>query len=81
MNRSNPTLESILAEAVEIPAATERQAFIAQACSGNPELLTQVERLVANHFRAGSFLESPVVVLDMTTFATPLKGTETHWPL
>src|SRR5262249_10964907 len=49
----------ILAEAVEIASSAERQAFVDKACAGNEQLRRQVERLIANHLQAGSFLESP----------------------
>jgi hypothetical protein len=64
MNRSTPSVETILAQAVEIAAPAERQAFVEQACDGDLALQRQVEQLIANHFQAGSFLERPVVALD-----------------
>jgi serine/threonine protein kinase len=63
MNRSTPSVETILAQAVEIAGAAERQAFVEQACGGDPELKRRVERLIGNHFRAGSFLERPAVAM------------------
>ncbi len=64
MNKSTPSVETILAQAVEIAEAEERQAFVEQACGGNLALQCQVERLIANHFQAGSFLERPAVAFD-----------------
>ena len=64
MNRSSPHIETILARAVEIAASVERQAFVEQACVGDAELKCQVERLIGNHFQAGSFLERAVVATD-----------------
>jgi serine/threonine protein kinase/tetratricopeptide (TPR) repeat protein len=64
MNRTTSSVESIMSEAVEIAAADERQAYLDRSCAGNPELRAQVERLVANHFRAGSFLERPAAGLE-----------------
>ena len=64
MNTSTPSVETILAQAVEIAAPEERQAFVEQACAGDAELQRQVERLIANHFQAGSFLERPAVAMD-----------------
>src|SRR5262245_25056222 len=52
-------IESILATAVELPSEAERRAFVERACAGDPELKRRVEELIDNHFRAGSFLESP----------------------
>ncbi len=59
MNAATEQIASILAAAVEIASAEERQQFVTQACAGDAELQRQVERFIENHFRAGSFLESP----------------------
>jgi hypothetical protein len=58
-----PQVESILAAAVEIGSETERRQFVEQACAGDAELKRRVEELIENHFRAGSFLESPAAGL------------------
>jgi serine/threonine protein kinase/Flp pilus assembly protein TadD len=63
MQPSTPGIETILAQAVEIAAPGERQAFLERACAGDPELRRRVERLVERHFQAGSFLEQPAVDL------------------
>jgi serine/threonine protein kinase/WD40 repeat protein len=52
------TRDSIFCRAIEIASAEERAAFIARACGGDLGLRQAVEKLVAAHFRAGSFLES-----------------------
>jgi serine/threonine protein kinase len=54
-----PSIESILASAVEISEFDERQRFVDQACHGDQALKERVQELIDNHFRAGSFLESP----------------------
>ena len=54
-----PNLESILASAVEISEFDERQRFVDQSCRGDEALKERVQELIDNHFRAGSFLESP----------------------
>src|SRR5947207_4984885 len=59
-------IESILAAAVEIGSDAERRAYVEQACAGHTELKRRVEELVENHFRAGSFLESPAPDLGAT---------------
>ncbi len=64
MNRSIPSVETILAQAVEMATPAERQAFVEQACAGDEALQRQVEMLISNHFRAGSFLERPAVAMD-----------------
>src|SRR5262249_30785354 len=72
MDQTIPRIESILAEAVEIASSVERQAFVQKSCAGNPALREQVERLMAYHFRAGSFLERPAVIIE--TAARPVAG-------
>ncbi len=64
MNTSTPSVETILAQAVEIASAAQRQAYVEQACGGDAELKHRVERLIGNHFQAGSFLERPAVAMD-----------------
>jgi eukaryotic-like serine/threonine-protein kinase len=64
MTAKTPSVETILAEAVEIASPTERQAYLDHACADNADLRRRVERLVADHFRAGSFLDRPAVVLE-----------------
>jgi serine/threonine protein kinase/tetratricopeptide (TPR) repeat protein len=64
MHSSTPSVETILAEAVEILSPAERQAYVERACAADGELRRRVEKLVADHFRAGSFLQSPVAVLE-----------------
>jgi tetratricopeptide (TPR) repeat protein len=63
MTNSTPSVETILAQAVEIAAPAERRAFVDAACAGDVELQRRVERLIANHFRAGDFLERPAVAM------------------
>ena len=54
-----PNIESILASAVEISAIEERQRYVEHCCGGDEALRARVQELIENHFRAGSFLESP----------------------
>ncbi len=54
-----PNIESILASAVEITAVEERQRYVEHCCGGDEALRARVQELIENHFRAGSFLESP----------------------
>src|SRR5947207_5397626 len=62
-------IESILAEAVEIESDAKRREFVDQTCAGDTDLKRNVEKLIENHFRAGSFLESPAAGLP-----SPLGG-------
>jgi serine/threonine protein kinase/tetratricopeptide (TPR) repeat protein len=77
MNKRTPGVETILAEAVEIPDAAERRAFVEKCCAGDAALQQRVERLVADHFRAGSFLQRPAAQLGATGDFTPSEeGTD-----
>ena len=42
-------------------AGGEREAFLASACAGDPALRAEVERLVAAHGQAGTFIDRPAV--------------------
>jgi WD40 repeat protein/serine/threonine protein kinase len=59
-------IESILAVAVEMDSEAGRREFLDQACAGDADLKRRVEELIENHFRAGSFLESPAADLFST---------------
>ena len=72
------SIETILAEAIEIPRELDRRLFVVQACGDDLDLRRDVERLIVNHFQAGSFLESPAASLPETNYAsheTELLGT------
>jgi serine/threonine protein kinase/tetratricopeptide (TPR) repeat protein len=56
-----PELDSIVYAAIEMASPEERAAYVARTCGADAELRRQAERLVAAHFRAGSFLEEPAV--------------------
>ena len=64
--KPKPGVETILAEAVEIDSETERRSFVERACAGDEALSKEVQRLIGNHLRAGSFLESPAVNVAVT---------------
>jgi eukaryotic-like serine/threonine-protein kinase len=64
MDRSTPSIETILAQAVEIGGTAERHAYVESACGDDTVLRRRVEQLIANHFQAGSFLERPIVSRD-----------------
>src|SRR4051812_14538753 len=51
--------DEVFCGAIEIAAEEERAAYIARACGPDEGLRLRVERLVAAHFQAGSFLEVP----------------------
>ena len=52
----NCHLETLLCAAIEINDSAEREVFLDGACGTDDELREQVSRLVADHFRAGGFL-------------------------
>src|SRR5262245_3104309 len=59
MNLHAPNADTLFGQAIEIASPEERAAFLDRACPGDPELRREVEKLVRDHFRAGSFLEPP----------------------
>ncbi len=66
--------ESIFAAALEKHSAAERQAYLDQACSGNPALREQVEGLLAASDDAGSFLGHAAIGTDATLAPTIHSG-------
>ncbi|MBN1359643.1 MAG: serine/threonine protein kinase [Sedimentisphaerales bacterium] len=50
--------EEIFQKAVEMADRSERAAYIAETCRGNPEMRADVESLLQAHEQAGDFLES-----------------------
>src|SRR5262249_61707071 len=73
MKPASPEIESILAAAVEIDSEAGRREFLDQACVGDAELKRRVEELLENHFRAGSFLESPAADLFSISDGQPTE--------
>jgi serine/threonine protein kinase len=59
MASDTPDFDSLFCRAIEIASAEERAAFIARSAGSDDELRLRLERLVAAHFQAGTFLESP----------------------
>jgi WD40 repeat protein/serine/threonine protein kinase len=51
--------DTVFCTAIEIQSGEARAAYIARACGGDNELRDHVQKLVAAHFRAGSFMECP----------------------
>jgi serine/threonine-protein kinase len=73
MNSAKPSVETILADAVEIAAPLARQAYLEQACAGDAALQRRLESLIANYFQAGSFLEQPMVSMNPEDIADGKK--------
>src|SRR5215475_7746331 len=51
-------MKEIFQAAIELPAA-EQEVYLADACAGDLELLTEIESLIAAHEQTGSFLDVP----------------------
>ncbi len=60
------SLDDVFATALEKGSAEERSAYLDEACRDDPALRRQVERMLAAHSKAGSFLESPALEIDAT---------------
>src|SRR5262249_43311899 len=58
--------------AIEMASAEDRASYIVQACGHDVDLRRGVEKLVAAHFRAGSFLEAPVPAAVATVDEHPV---------
>jgi len=65
MSQNARNADTIFAQAIEIASTQERAAFLENACANDPELQREVEKLVADHFRAGEFLERPVARISV----------------
>jgi WD40 repeat protein/serine/threonine protein kinase len=67
--------QTLFAEALERTKPEERAAFLDQACRGDPAVRQRIERLLAQHEHAGSFLEapaqSPVATIDQPGIERP----------
>ena len=53
------TEETLFTEALEVADPAARAAFLDRACAGDPALRGRIERLLAQHAEAGSFLGRP----------------------
>lgn len=62
----NPHLETLFCKAIAISDAAGRELFLDGACGKDEKLRTQVARMVADHFRAGGFLNLQAPVLSET---------------
>ncbi len=56
MTSPDPDLKSLFCEALERPGGPERDAYLEDACRGNPALKAGVEELLVAHDQAGRFL-------------------------
>jgi len=72
MSNTPSSSETIFARAIAINSPQEREAYVREACGGDLALRGQIEKLVADHLRAGDFLEGPAVGEQVTLDAGPL---------
>ncbi len=72
MNTVSPNPETIFGEAIAIASPLDRSLFLDRACVGNADLRRDLEHLVEDHFRAGSFLRSPAFDEQLTELVRPI---------
>ena len=68
-------LEALFDDALALPASRRRE-YVAGACSDNPALQQEVERLIASDERAATFLESPVTWMEERVTRAPAPTPE-----
>src|SRR6476619_6247305 len=81
---------AVFSAALELPAS-ERAAYLRQACAGDPTLRLHVEALLGVHEKAITFLEAPAHGLDASALEGEVagatarlsgrKGRRPDWPL
>ena len=72
MSPSSDEAKTIFLQVLEIDASGERHAFITAKCGGNEPLAAEVQRLLGQHGKVGSFLESPPGRADANATLTHL---------
>ena len=55
--RKDATVETMFGELIRLETAQQREDYLDRQCDGNPSLRGQLERLLAAHLNAGSFLD------------------------
>src|SRR5262245_34716665 len=66
-------IDKLLEEALELEAS-ERAAFLDQACAGDEEMRRKVEALLVAHGRAQSFIETPALEVAAQAMAEPSRS-------
>ncbi|MFV1979955.1 MAG: protein kinase [Rhodothermia bacterium] len=66
MESGQKNIDTILSEAIEFASESERQSYLDKVCGGDTELRREAEKLVADHFEAGDFLEQRAAMPDVT---------------
>src|SRR5215213_8075984 len=72
--------ESLFIEVLEIRDPVERAAFLDRVCAGDAAVRNRLERLLARHERAGSFLERPAAPGGTVASPPLVEGTAAHHP-
>ena len=62
MSQSQQAEKSIFLQAIEIGSATERAAYLDQACAGNQQLRAEIDELLQADARSGDLLDAPSAV-------------------
>ena len=73
MSKDPKQVEEIFHRALQIASASDRSAYLDEACGDDTSLRQRVEVLLGAHGSAGSFLESPVLDPAATAEALPLS--------
>ena len=66
MAQSETHLDEILYKALKIESEADRAEYLNEACGSDVDLRARVERLLGAYPEAGSFLDSPAVLLNAT---------------
>jgi serine/threonine protein kinase/Tol biopolymer transport system component/tetratricopeptide (TPR) repeat protein len=78
-------VEEIFSEAVDLPAGPERASFLDDRCGSDPELRSEVERLIAADEQAGDFIAKPAFDVRQVTAieqkAAAAAATEVDQPM
>jgi hypothetical protein len=72
-------IEDVFTEAVGMPAAEERAAFLDRSCAGEPDLRPQVEALLRANDRGAGFLEMPFVDAALEEIAASDTKEQKRW--
>lgn len=74
MSDQPSNLDSLFLAALAIESSAERAEFLTRSCGPDRSLRQEVERLLASHRAAGSFLEDPAPELVAAVRKTPSSG-------
>src|SRR5262245_38810084 len=80
MAASGPGVKAVFDRALEIESAAEREAYLAEACAGDPVVRQKVEGLMRAYADAGSFLEPAPVAERPSADLTATFGIDSAEP-